>query len=129
VLTDTSVPAGGSMFRIPRMPVAALIAALVIGGSSLSAAPAAKPRAHSIVGTLQKVDGQTLTVQTAKGTEVVTLAPTASIHHGSSKIAASDLSNQTGTRVKVRYMEANGQKQAESVTVSTAKTAAKHKKA
>lgn len=117
------------MFRIPRMPLVALVAALVIGGSSLSAAPAAKAKAHSIVGTLQKVDGQTLTIQTQKGPQVVTLGPTARIQHGSSSIAAADLSHQTGSRVKVRYMDANGQKQAESVTVSTAKAPTRHKKA
>jgi hypothetical protein len=117
------------MFRISRMPVAALVTALALGGSSLFAAPAAKAKAHSIVGTLQKVDGQTLTVKTDKGTEVLTLAPTAHIAHGSSSIAAADLSRQTGSRVKIRYMDANGQKQAESVTVSASKPAAKHKKA
>jgi len=118
------------MFRISRMHVAALVAALTLAASSLSAAPAAKSKAHSIVGTLQKVEGQTLTVKTEKGTEVLTLAPSAHITHGSSSIAAADLSHQTGSRVKIRYMDSNGQKQAESVTVSADKaTTTKHKKA
>jgi hypothetical protein len=117
------------MFRIHRMLAAAAIAAVALGGSSLSAAPATKAKAQSIVGTLQKVDGQTLTVQTAKGTEQVTLAPSAHISHGSKSIAAADLSAETGSRVKVRYMDTNGQKQAQSVTVSAAKKASKHKKA
>ena len=115
------------MFRINRMLAAAAIAAVALGGSSLSASTA-KPKAQSLVGTLQKVDGQTLTVQTDKGTETLTLAPKAEIHHGSKSIAAADLSSQTGSRVKVRYMSANGQKQAESVTVSAEKPA-HHKKA
>jgi hypothetical protein len=116
------------MFRIHRVLAAAAIAAVTLAGSSLWAAPA-KAKAQSLVGTLQKVDGQTLTVQTQKGTETVTLAPTAKILHGSKSIAAADLSGQTGSRVKVRYMNSNGQKQAESVTVSAAKPAPKHKKA
>jgi hypothetical protein len=117
------------MFRIHRMLAAAAIAAVTLAGSSLSAAPATKAKAQSIVGTLQKVDGQTLTVQTEKGTETVTLAPAAKIQHGSKSIAAADLSGQTGSRVKVHYTTANGHKQAESVTVSESKPAAKHKKA
>jgi hypothetical protein len=85
--------------------------------------------AQSLVGTLQKVEGQTLTVQTSKGTETVTLAPNAHIVHGSKTVAASDLSSATGSRVKVRYMTSNGEKQAETVTVSAAKPAPAHKKA
>jgi hypothetical protein len=116
------------MFRTHRMLAAVVVAIAALTGSSLFAAPA-KPKVQSIVGTLQKVDGQTLTLRTSKGTEMVTLAPSARILQGSKSMAAADLSGETGSRVKVRYMNANGQKQAQSVTVATAKKAAKHKKA
>lgn len=116
------------MFRIQRMLAAVSIVAITLAGSTLSAATT-KAKTASLVGTLQKVDGQTLTVQTSKGTETVTLAPNAHIVHGSKTVAASDLSSATGSRVKVRYMTSNGQKQAEAVTVSAAKPAPTHKKA
>ena len=77
---------------------------------------------HSVAGTLEKVDGQTLTIKTAKGTEDVTLAPSARIHVGSKTMTAADLNHETGARVKVRYTEKSGQKQAQSVAVSPAHT-------
>jgi hypothetical protein len=105
------------MVRYYRTAVA-FIAAALIAGSAL-AAPA-KAKTQSIAGTLEKVDGQTLTIQTQKGTEMVMLASSAKIQSGSKTLAASDLASQTGANVKVRYTETNGQKQAESVTVSSA---------
>jgi hypothetical protein len=112
------------MFRTDRILVGVLVTALALTGSSLYAAPA-RAKSQSIVGTLQKVDDKTLTVETTKGTETVTLAPSARIHHGSKTLAAADLSGQTGARVKVRYTNANGQKEAQSVTVASAKKTAK----
>ena len=105
------------MVRYYRTAVA-FIAAALIAGSAL-AAPA-KAKTQSIAGTLQKVDGQTLTIQTQKGTETVMLASSAKIQSGSKTLAASDLASHTGANVKVHYTETNGQKQAESVTVSSA---------
>ena len=115
------------MFRSYRSLAIALIATLALAGASLSAAPA-KAKSASITGTLQKVDGQTLTVQTAKGAETVMLAPTAQIRRGSAKLGAADLSSATGSRVKVSYTEVNGQKQAKTVTVSSATQASVAKK-
>jgi hypothetical protein len=106
------------MNRVPRYVAACLVMGLALAGTTLSAAPA-KSKGPSLVGTLQKIDGQTLTVETKKGPETVMLSPTAQIHHGSKTLAAADLSSQTGSRVKVRYRTVNGQKEAQSVTVSS----------
>ena len=76
-------------------------------------------------GTLQKVDGQTLTVQTAKGPETVMLAPSARITENGKTLQAAQLSGDAGSRVTVRYTEVNGQKQAQAVTVSPARKVAK----
>jgi len=115
-----------SMFRSYRSLAIALIAVIALAGASLSAA--AKAKSASITGTLQKVDGQTLTIQTAKGAETVMLAPTAKIRQGSKTLTASDLTSDTGARVKVTYTSANGQKQAQMVSVSSAATQASAKK-
>jgi hypothetical protein len=111
------------MSRVALSRLAALIAVVAcVGSSAVVAAP--RTHAHSLVGTLQKVDGQTLTVQTAKGLETVTLGPSAKVHAGSKTLAASELSAHTGAKVKVHYTDTAGQKQAESVQVSSAKKAA-----
>ena len=114
------------MFRSYRSLALALVAVVALAGAGLSAQAKAKAKSASVTGTLQKVDGQTLTIQTSKGTETVMLAPTAQIRRGSKTLAASDLSSETGARVKVTYTETNGQKQARMVSVSSAtQTAAK----
>lgn len=97
------------------------LAAAVIGVLSLSTASFAAPvraRAHAVVGTLEKVDGQALTIQTPKGEETVTLGSRATIRSGAHAMTATDLSSHTGDRIKVRYRQANGQKQAVLVTLS-----------
>ena len=106
------------MPRSLMMRVIATAGAVAIAMTTLAAAAPARARAHSLVGTLQKVDGQTLTIQTAKGSETVMLGPTATVRSGSKTLSASDLNGQTGSRVKVRYTENAGQKQAQSVAVS-----------
>ena len=114
------------MNRVSRVIAASLVAVPLLAGSAFAApaktAKAKSPSAksQSLVGTLQKFDNQTLTVQTSKGTETVTLAPNVQVRHGSKTMAASALGSQTGSRIKVRYNEANGQKQARSITVSSA---------
>lgn len=105
------------MSRSLLTPVVTIALALVLAAGTAMAVPL-HSRAHALIGTLQKVDGQTLTIKTAKGTEDVTLAPSARIHEGSKTMTVADLNHQTGARVKVRYTEKSGQKQAQSVTVS-----------
>jgi hypothetical protein len=100
--------------------LAAALVAVVLAAPSFAAAPA-KAKTQSIVGTLQKVDGQNLTIQTSKGSETVMLAPKAQIRNGSKVMTAADLSSHTGDRVKVRYTESGGKKEASSVAVSAAK--------
>ena len=107
------------MFR-SHLSGAAALAALALAASSIAAAPL---HSHAVVGTLQKVDGQTLTVQTDKGVETLTLASGTTVHVGSKTMSTSELPAKTGSRVKVRYTESRGHKQAESVTVSSARGA------
>ena len=109
------------MSRSLLTPVVTIVLALVLAAGTVAAAPL-HARGHSLVGTLQKVDGQTLTIKTAKGTEDVTLAPSAKIHVGTRTMTVADLNHETGARVKVRYTEKSGQKQAQSVAVSPAHT-------
>jgi hypothetical protein len=114
------------MTRLSRSIAAAAVAAFALAGaSSASAAPVPRLRNHSIIGTLEKVDGSNLTVKTKKGSETVTLASNAVVRQGAKVISASDLSSDTGNRVKVRYTERNGQKAAQSVVVSAAAKTAK----
>jgi ABC-type enterochelin transport system substrate-binding protein len=114
------------MFRSYRSLAIACLMVMAMATTGLAAQ--GKAKSASITGTLQKVDGQTLTIQTSKGTETVMLAPTAQIRRGSKTLGATDLSSETGARVKVTYTETNGQKQARMVSVSSA-TQASAKKA
>ena len=113
------------MFRSYRSLVIALVATVAMSGAAFAAQ--GKAKSESLTGTLQKVDGQTLTIQTSKGAETVMLAPSAQIRRGSKTLASSDLSSAAGSRVKVRYTEANGQKQARMVSVSSAARASAKK--
>ncbi len=104
------------------------------------AAPAAKPAAKTTkaakvtmitaTGTVSKFDSatNTLTVTTAKGDVAFMVDNSASILASGKKVAASDLSNEVGHRVSVRYSESGGQKMAQSVRVTAAPKAASAKK-
>jgi hypothetical protein len=104
------------MTRSYRALGLALIATLALAASSTDATAKGK----SAVGTLMKVDGQTLTIQTTKGSETVMVAPAAKIRSHAKSLSSADLSSHVGDRVKVVYTESNGQKQASAVTVSSA---------
>jgi hypothetical protein len=106
------------MNRTFRSAVIATIATFALATASF-AAPA-KPKAA--IGTLQKVDGQNLTIQTAKGPETVMLAPNAKITSRAKTVAAADLPSHVGDRVKVRYSEVSGHNEASSVTLSSRST-------
>jgi len=114
-------------FRV--IPVAVLaVMALSIPAFAGQAKPAAKPakaKTMTVSGTLQKVDGQDLTIQTAKGTEDVMLGSGVKIRRAGKTLAASDLNGASGSRVTVRYKEDNGHKMAESVTLAAEKAAPK----
>lgn len=105
------------MNRAPRYAVTVAIG-IALTGATLLAGPAGT-KTPSFVGTLQKVDGQTLVVQTKTGFESVVVGANTEIRHGSKPLALADLPFEEGARVKVRYREANGHKEAQSVMVST----------
>jgi hypothetical protein len=102
---------------LSRVFACGVVLALTIG--SALAAHAGRDRA--IVGTLQHVDGQTLTVLTSRGTETVVLSPSATVRAGWRTLDVAELASRVGTRIKVRYTESGGQKQAQSITVSAMK--------
>ena len=119
------------MSRTFRLIPVAVLAVLTLSMPAFAgqAKPAAKTAKASkmmtVSGTLQKVEGQDLTIQTAKGTEDVMLASDAKIRRAGKTLASSDLSSASGSRVTVRYKEDNGHKMAESVTLAPEKAAPK----
>ena len=118
------------MARSIRLLAVAVVAVLALAMPAFAAqAKAAKTKTMAISGTLTKVDGQTLTVQTAKGPEMVMLGASSQIRRAGKTLSANDLGGESGSRVTVRYMENNGQKMAQSVTLAAAKTAAAAAKA
>ena len=109
--------------------VAAVAAfALSMPAFAAQAKPAAKTakaaKTMTVSGTLQKVEGQDLTIQTAKGSEEVMFGSDVKIRRAGKTLTTSDLSAASGSRVTVRYKEDNGHKMAESVTLAAAKAAA-----
>ena len=113
------------MTRSYRSIAVAVMAVLALAMPALGAqAKATKTKTMTLSGTLQKVEGQTLTVQTLKGSDTVMLAPTAQIRRAGKILSASDLGRESGSRVTIRYMENNGQKMAQSVTLAAASKAA-----
>ena len=95
---------------------------------------AAAAAAHSLTGTLEKYDasGNSIVVNTGKGTETLSLAADSSIRMGAARVAPADLTAHTGQRVKVRYTEANGQRMVQTLQLegsqahaASAKTSAK----
>jgi len=113
--------------RSIRLIAVAVVAIFALAMPAFAAqAKAAKAKTMTISGTLQKVDGQTLTVQTPKGPETVMLGANAQIRRAGKTVTASDLGGESGSRVTIRYIENNGQKMAQSVTLAAApKTPAK----
>jgi hypothetical protein len=115
-----------SMARSFRLIAVAVVAVLALAMPAFAAqAKAAKGKTMTISGTLQKVDGQTLTVQTPKGSETVMLGANAQIRRAGKPLAVSDLASESGSRITIRYMENNGQKMAQSVTLAARKSEGK----
>jgi hypothetical protein len=114
------------MFRSVMMAALVCVSALVLVATPASAAGKSKStKTHAITGTLEKVDGQTLTIKTSTQSESVMLAPTTHITQHGKAIQPSQLSADTGSHVSVHYTETNGQKQATSVSVTAATKTAK----
>jgi hypothetical protein len=100
------------------LPAAVFLSAASLASPGFAMSP--REKAHAIVGTLQKVEGQSITVQTAKGVEAVTLVSNSRIQRGAKTIQVGELSSFAGEKVKVRYVDHNGEKEAQSVTVASA---------
>ena len=115
------------MFRSFSIAAGTCAVALALATAPVDAVGKTKAaKEHALVGTVAKVDAQTLTVKTSTGEQSVLLAPSTHITQNGKAIQVSQLSNDAGSHVKVRYTEANGQKQAQVVTVSgTGKVARK----
>jgi len=118
------------MSRTFRVTAVAAVAAFALSMPAFAAQakPAAKAKAAktmTVSGTLQKVEGQDLTIQTAKGSEEVMFGNDVKIRRAGKTLTTSDLSAASGSRVTVRYKEDNGHKMAESVTLAPAKAAPK----
>ena len=109
------------MSRTVRSMVTAVVASLALVAAA-GAAPTKAAKTHSVVGTIQMYDAaaKTLTVATAKGPETVTVGDSTHVMSGSKMLSAGDLSSRTGTRVKIAYTEANGQKMAQNVRIAAA---------
>ena len=106
------------------------VAALILAAPPAFASGKSKSttKSHSLVGTVEKVDGQTLTVKTSTQSESVMLSSSTHITEHGKTIQASQLGTATGAPVKVHYTESNGEKHASSVTVTPASTTKTAKK-
>ena len=115
------------MSRTFRLTAVAAVAAFALSMPAFAAQakPAKAAKTMTVSGTLQKVEGQDLTIQTAKGTEDVMFGNNVKIRRAGKTLATSDLNGATGSRITVRYKEDNGHKMAESVTLAAAKAAPK----
>jgi hypothetical protein len=119
------------MSRTFRLTAVAAVAAFALSmpafaAQTKTAAKTAKAaKTLTVSGTLQKVEGQDLTIQTAKGSEEVMFGNDVKIRRAGKTLTTSDLNGATGSRITVRYKEDNGHKMAESVTLAAAKPAPK----
>jgi hypothetical protein len=132
------------MFRSTALAITSAVAITVFAVSTAAFAAQAAPPAKSAAkttkaakvttitasGTVSKFDSasNTLTVTTAKGDVAFMVDSSASILANGKKVAASDLSNEVGHKVVVRYTESGGQKMAQSLRISAAPKAAAAKK-
>ncbi len=98
---------------LSRSPEPAAIAAVPRALPQPAAAPG--PGAHSIIGTIEKYDPATrqLTVNLGKSSLGFQVTRDATIRQGSRKIRASELSSHRGIRVKLRYSESAGLRNAD----------------
>ena len=112
-------------FRVTAVAAMVAFALSMPAFAAQSKTAAKQQKAMTVSGTLQKVEGQDLTIQTAKGTEEVMFNSDVKIRRAGKTLSASDLQGATGSRITVRYKEDNGHKMAESVTLAAAKAAPK----
>jgi hypothetical protein len=74
----------------------------------------------SATGTIQGVDGsaRVLTLKTSRGDQRFALTERTRIQRGARSLSIADLAGWSGVRAKVRYVEADGVRRADSVMVS-----------
>lgn len=113
-LAAAAVLVAGSTYAAP-----AQAAKTTTKQASAKTTAAPKPKAHSVVGTLDKYDSgaNSIVVNTGKGTETLSLSSTSAVRMGAKTMTAADLSSHTGDHVKVRYSESNGQRTVQSVQI------------
>jgi hypothetical protein len=82
---------------------------------------AAQPPERSIVGTLDAVDAKTMqiVVLSASGKQTLHVQSGATIRQGSKTIKPTELPAHKGERVKVRYRDAGGVRQAEWIVLAS----------
>jgi len=117
-LAAAAVLVAGSSYAAPALAAqSAKTATTKQAAAKTTTAP--KPKAHSVVGTLDKYDSgaNSIVVNTGKGTETLSLSSTSAVRMGAKTMSAADLSSHTGDRVKVRYSELNGQRTVQSVQI------------
>jgi hypothetical protein len=116
-------------FIIILLAAAAAPLALVAGASgqarpalpgSFAPSAMAQPPEHSIVGTLDAVDPKTMqiVVSSTSGKQTLHLQTGATIRQGSKTVKPSELATHKGERVKVRYRESGGVRQAEWIVLA-----------
>jgi hypothetical protein len=117
-LAAAAVLVAGSTYAAPAQAAQSTKTATTKQAAA-KATTAPKPKAHSVVGTLDKYDSgaNSIVVNTGKGTETLSLSSTSAVRMGAKTMAAADLSSHTGDRVKVRYSELNGQRTVQSVQI------------
>lgn len=103
----------------PASPSTPTKTAAVSTSSSTAKSSKGSSASHSAMGTIEKYDANMLTLKTSSGEEQFTVASSAHVRDGSKTIKADQLSSLTGQKAKVRYVESNGQRTAESVMVSS----------
>ena len=108
-----------------RLTMGAVIlgAGMSLSGITVTAAAANgqnSPAKLSATGTIQRVDGsaRTLTLRTSHGDQIFTLSDRTRMQRGARPVSIADLATWSGIRAKVRYVEADGVRRADSVMVS-----------
>jgi hypothetical protein len=107
-----------AVMMLPVRPAAEPLPALA---APVPLSAAQRPPERSVVGTLDRVDGAAIefVVNSISGRQTFRLQPGATIRQGSKTIKPAELAAHKGERVKVRYRESGGVRQAEYVVLAT----------
>lgn len=123
----------GARLRLTIILLAATTISMGLFVRRLEPAPAVRPAAampavadvqppeRSVVGTLDAVDGKTMqiVVSSSSGKQTLHVATGATIRQGSKTVKPSELAAHKGERVKVRYRESGGVRQAEWIVLAS----------